>query len=263
MFEDVTKNLRFFLLSLKYNWLSFLVYRTQAFVWMVVSTFSTLSGLISISVIYSISGGLPGWSYFQMLALVGMANMVYSIINFMIGPQTFVRALRNGGFDQALTKPYDPIISIFARYGTPYNIGGIISGIGLLAYALSNTAVNALSIVSSILLFGFGAAAVVMFLVMISLVSYVLFRSGNYLQWITAITTSASQYPLAIYGLAGTLLLTVGFPIGLASFYPAEMLFLKINYVYFLAILVLSVVLFIIFYKTSKWLLKFYTSGGG
>ncbi len=248
---------------MKYNLLSFLVYRTQALVWIVVSVFSTISGFISVSVIYQVSSGIPGWSYAQMLALVALANIVFGFINFMINPQNLVRSLRNGGFDQALTKPYNPMVSIFSRYGSPLSIGTIISGIALLAYALSNTTVNALSVSSSMVLFSFGSAALVMFLLFITLVSYVLFKSGNYLQWVTSIAKTASQYPLAVYGLAGTLLLTVALPVGLASFYPAALMFSKIDYLSFATVLALSIAMFVIFYKLSKWLLKFYTSGGG
>lgn len=232
--------------------------------WIIVWMFGTAASLVSISVIYGVSGGIAGWSYYQMLAIAALANMLIGIVSYTITPWNLVPIMRLGTFDQYLTKPYNPIVLILSRSGSKASIGGVISGSIMLVYALANiSGINPIALASSLALFVLGTATLVMFAVMISLLSYVLFRSGNYIQWLMNIASDTANYPLQIYGLAGTVLLTVGLPVGLAAFYPAELMFVKIDYTFTVGIALLSALMLFGFYKLSMYLLRFYTSGGG
>ncbi len=264
MLQSIRKNLKMFAVSQRYTWLSFLIYRGQALSWAVVWMFSTAASFVSISVIYGVSPGIAGWSYYQMLALAALSNMAIGIVSYLIRPWDLIMLMRNGVFDQFLTKPYDPIALILSRSGTRASIGGVISSLAMLAYALANQGgISMPAFMTAVLLFALGTAALTMFIVTISILSYVLFKSGNYIQWLINIAGTTSNYPLQIYSIAGTVLLTVGLPVGLAAFYPAELMFAKISYPFTLGMAALSIALIMTFYRASTYLLRFYTGGGG
>jgi ABC-type uncharacterized transport system permease subunit len=102
-----------------------------------------------------------------------------------------------------------------------------------------------------------------MFLLMLTLLSYVLFNSAGYMQWVANIASTAARYPLTIYGLPGILLFTVGLPVGLASFYPSALVFGKVSAELTALIIGVEALSIALYYYTSKWLTKKYRSGGG
>jgi ABC-2 type transport system permease protein len=259
----VARNLRIFLSSQRYQWLSFLIYRSQGAIWLVVFSLSTLASVVGISVIYSVSNGIAGWSYYQILALSGLANTILGVVDYLVNPWNLVTNMRNGTFDQVLTKPYNPIVLVLSRQGWVAATGSIVSGLALFVYSIAQLQVNPLAIVPALALVALGCVAVTLFMVFMSMLAYVLFKSANFLHWIVSIAKSTAEYPLGIYGVTGIFLLTVGLPIGIASFYPAELMFSKIDYTPVLVVAAIAIVLSYLFYRGSLWLLKFYTSGGG
>ena len=263
MLQSISRYIHAFFLMQRYNWKKDMVYRTQWVLWLLIASFPIIVGFISISIIYNVSNGINGWTYYQLLALAGFSNLMIGTLGYVLNPWNLVNYMRNGSFDQLLLKPYNPIFMIISRMGWEVRISSMISALVLIIYGLINTQTNILAIATAFFMFALGTVAIIMFFILISVLSYVLFKSGNYIQWIINILGTASQYPLTIYSLAGMLLFTLLLPIGLASFYPAELLFTKIDYSLVFVLAVFAIILSYIFYKTTMWLLKFYTSGGG
>lgn len=263
MLGSIRRNVRIFASSQRYKWLSFLIYRTQAFGWLSLFMLSTVSSILSISVIYSVSSGIQGWSYFQVLALSGLASAAIGAAMYFVNPYHTVIDMRNGVFDQVLTKPYNTAVLILSRSGSAAPAGAIASGLALFAYSIANTGFGIAALAFSVALFVLGCLALVMFMMFITILSYVLFKSAGYLNWITNIAGETAAYPLPIFGVAGMALLTVALPVGLAAFYPAQLVFGKADYATGAALGVLAVALAYAFYRGSLWLLRFYSSGGG
>lgn len=256
-------DLRIFLSSQKYKWLSNLAYRTQSIGWIAILALSAMTGIVSITVIYGVSNGIPGWSYLQMLALSGLASAASGISTYFIHPSNLVENMRNGILDQVLAKPYNPILIILSRFGWVAGLGSIVSGLAIFSYAIAQVQVSAVALAVAMAVFAIGCMAFVMFNVFLSILAYVLFKSGGFLNWIVNIASGTSSYPLTVFGLAGMLILTVGMPIGIASFYPAELVFMKADYLIGMGVALIGIALSYLFYRGSLWLLTFYTSGGG
>lgn len=263
MLGNMARNLKVFTSSQRYMWLSFFAYRFQAYVWLAVVGGSIASTVVSITLIYTVSGGITGWSYFQLMALAALSNMAFAVASYLLNPWTLVMNMRNGVFDQVLTKPYNTILLTLSRSGWVGNASVFLSGVVLFVYSLTQVQVTALALVASLAVFAVGCLAFTMFLVFMAMLSYVLLRSANYLNWLSNIAQHASEYPIWVYGIAGMMLLTVALPIGLASYYPAQLMFLKTDYTTALMAVAIGLGLSYAFYRSSYWLLKFYTSGGG
>jgi ABC-type uncharacterized transport system permease subunit len=243
--------------------LSLFAYRFQASLWFFVALMDVLNVLVTITVIYGVSSGIAGWSYAQMLALAGFSSTAFGILFFLMNPFNLIMAMRNGSADQLFTKPYNKIVMVFSKYGSFNLISLIFGGIALLVYGIMNTQFSILPLIASIFLFLLGTTAMLMFILFISLLSYVLFKSGSYINWLTGIIQNASQYPLFIYGSVFMVLLTVAAPIAIATFYPAELIFMKVSITTVAEVAAATIVMAYLFYKGSMYLFRFYTSGGG
>lgn len=259
----VMRDAKMYIDSQKYQWLSFLTYRAQALVWLVVFALAAIEQLVVITVIYDVSSGINGWSYYQMLALGGLASMLIGVIIYNLSPHSLVRSMRSGQFDQRLVKPYDPVLFLLANSGTKSSLGQLLTGVAIFAYGSVMAHAAVLNAAIVVVVFVLGAVNLLMLMLVITLASYVLFRSAEYVQWATNVAGMAASYPLTLYGLGGVVLLTVGFPIGLASFYPAEILFGKIPMYWAAAVIAAELLAVFVYYKASAWLMTKYTSGGG
>ena len=250
-------------LSHKMLWKGVAIYRTQFIIWLLVFMISTLASVVTITIIYEVSNGVAGWSYYQMLVISSLANMMISLVSYNISPQKIAIAMRNGQLDQHILKPYNPVITLFSLYGIPTDIGGVISGALVFGYATYMSGISAIGIFEILIIFLLGVVLLAMFMLMITLLSYVIFNGAGYIQWIGDIASMAAQYPLNIYGLPGILLFTVGLPIGLAAFYPSALVFGKISAVSVMLVILIEVLIIVVYYYVCSWLIKKYRSGGG
>jgi ABC-2 type transport system permease protein len=248
----------------KYGWVSMLAYRLQVIMWIVTSSFSTIMSYAVVTVIYNVSSGIPGWSYFQLLALSATANLMYGVSFYLVNPYNTAKSLRTGGIDVYITKPYNPVLSMLARSGNLSNIGNVAGGVILLAYAMMNLSPSTAAVAAFAAIFILGLAVAPLFVLFFTILMYVIFKSGNFINWFMTNVRTAVSYPIGVYGIIGTLIFTVLLPFGLATFYPSSALLARISYISVLAVAAFEVALIVMFYKGSLWLIKnHYQSGGG
>ncbi len=257
------RNLMLYLNSQKYGFKEFFFYRTQAISWAIVQAFGSVGTLVFVSVVYSISSGLPGWGYYQLLALGGIAQLTGGLLDAFINPRDLVRIMRNGGLDQFLIKPYNPILVIIARNPIVSDIGSIMGGLLLFIYALYGARATISGVLIFIPTYAAGLAALVMAVLVLALLSYVKFKDAGYTTWLMDIMMTAAEYPVTIYGIIGSMILSVLLPITFAVFLPATAVFGYVSYAVVLETITVSVALAVMFYYSSHYLLGKYDSGGG
>ena len=264
MMHGISRNARLFMRIQKYDWTSRLAYRLQFIMWVVSSSFSTIVSYAVVTVIYSVSSGIPGWGYFQLLALSATANLMYGVSLYFVNPYNTARSLRTGGIDVYITKPYNPVLRMLADSGSLLNIGNVAGGVILLAYAVISLSPSTEAVVAFAAIFILGLVVAPLFVLFFTILMYVIFKSGNFINWFLTNVRTAVSYPIGIYGILGTLVFTVLLPFGLATFYPSSVLVAKMSYASMLAVAAFEVALIALFYKGSMWLIKnHYQSGGG
>ena len=256
-------NLGFLINVQKMAWKSFLIYRWQAFVWLFANLLVILNSVVAITVIYTVSSGIPGWSYFQVLALSSITTMMFGVVDYMIAPWDVAQRLRRGNMDMWFTKPYGYLTIISGGFGMVWNSASFISGLALFIYSVMHLGITAMQLVYFALLFVAGTAAFLMFFVMMSILSYRLFKSGQFIDNMESMLSNAGVYPLSVYGVLGQLIFTLAMPVGIAYYYPAEALFGMIGPTAVAAALLLSLVVIFVSREIFYALLKGYSSGGG
>jgi ABC-2 type transport system permease protein len=264
MIRQMLRNLKMYRKLDEMGWKEILIYRLQTAVWLVGSIFSTIAGFVIVTVIYGVSAGIPGWSYFQLLALTSIANIAGGFLAYYVSIYSMVGKMRNGGIDMMLTKPVNPVIYIIMLFASQQSAPTIASGTLMLAYSLYNLHIALLPLLAFIPAFGLGALAIVLFGLSFGLVLYVIFKEGRFGYWLLDSLQQATNYPLKIYGGLGVTVFTLFIPFGIAVFYPAELLLSKISYPYLFAVIGFELLLIAIFYTFSKWVIENkYVSGGG
>ncbi len=263
MLDGIFRNLKMYNASQKVLWKDITIYRAQFIVWIFVFMMSTVASVVTITIIYDVSSGVAGWSYYQVLVISSLANIMIGVVFYNISPQRLARSMRDGQFDQRIFKPYNPIVTMLSLYGTKTSVGSIISGALVFGYAAYMAHISAIALFEMLLIFAFGVVSLIMFILMVTVLSYVLFNGAEYMQWVSNIASRAAQYPLTIYGLPGTLLFTVGFPIGLAAFYPSALAFGKIAPESVMLVIAIEAFMTAVYYYACKRLTKKYRSGGG
>ena len=262
-YKSFTRAVAFFLLNELYGFKYFLTYRLQSAIWVIYDAFTSLYGLITLTIIYSVSSGIAGWSYYQILALSSTATMVVSVLYVVINPWTMVQNMREGKMDTHLIRPYGIITILLSSFGDVTSIGGLPTGAAIFTFAMLHISFSALPFLAYLAMVIAGTIALILFVLMFTLLSYHLFKSANFVNRLIGVLSTAGSYPLNIFGSFLLLIFTVVLPIGIASYYPPEVLFGKISALPYIEVLVVILAVAFASYKASQALIKRYASGGG
>ena len=95
-----------------------------------------------------------------------------------------------------------------AAFHIPTALAGFVSGLGLLVYSVIQLHVQAIKLLYFIPTFIAGTAAFIMFILMVTVVSYILFKSGDFIDDMKNMLGGLGQYPLSVYGILGQLIFT-------------------------------------------------------
>lgn len=204
-----------------------LQYRANFFVQCLTSLLELGAGLAEISIIYSHTNSLGGWSSVELRALLGVYFMVGGVIQMLIRPsmQRLMEDVRLGTLDFALTKPADAQALVSARQFEIWKFADILMGLTLLIHALWNMdrTISAGQIGLFAAMLTCGLAVVYSFWLMLATCTFWFVKMDNIL-FIFQGMYDAGRWPLSIYPgwLRGLLTLVV--PVAFAVTVPAEAL---------------------------------------
>ncbi len=253
----------YLLISQKYKWLSFLTYRLQAFVWIVASSFNVIYPLVTITVIYSISSGIAGWSYYQLIFLAATASAAMGMAWYFADASNIIDGLLYGSADKIFTRPYGLLTLLMVEYGDVIAAPTIIGAIALMAFAALHLQLSAQLLLYYLVLLSLGTIAYAMFLLMLTALAYKYFRRGTFVWRMVNFVGEASNYPISAYGFVVAGLFSTVIPIGFAYYYPSVLLFGGFNATLFYGSAVFCVAVSVACYKAFYLLMRSYTSAKG
>jgi len=257
-------SIKYYLINQEYAWKSFFAYRTESLLWLFYSAFTGIFSFITITVIYNVSSGFPGWNYYQMLILSSTIVMVIDAIEYNVNSWDVIRSMRRGMLDMQMVRPYGlATIMISTQSRAKTLISGFATGLAIFAYAALKLHLSLAYIITFLGIVAIGTYAFMMFWLMLTVLSYHLFKSGMFMDGLINTLSVVGSYPLSVFGTIIMLLFSILVPIGIAVYYPAELVFGKINIVFSLAIILFSLAIAFVSYKLFYVLMRNYTSGGG
>jgi ABC-2 type transport system permease protein len=186
--------------------------------WMAIS-------VITVKLYFYNTDQIGGWSYDEVLVLLGVFISIHGFIEFFLQPNMtrFVSHIRKGTFDYILTKPIDAQFHVSFRHLVFWRLFDVALGMGLVYYALWRLDVT--------LSFGQLYIFVTMFLASLCMM-YSLWMGMMILSfWAVKIDNlsflfhslfETSRFPVTVYQGVLRFILTYVFPIGLITTFPAS-----------------------------------------
>jgi len=191
------------------------------------SVFWVVWAAVGVSVYFRFTGDLRGWTYPELLVVVGLFFTVNGIRQALLAPNLsrMTEYVRLGTLDFLLSKPVDAQFLVSFRYVGVYNffdplLGLGLAGVGLAASGRGLTLPAALSFL--VLL---AAAVVLLYGVTLLLMSAAVKAvSSEGIDDLVQGLVETSRFPVQLYGARVQALLTVVVPIAVLTTYPAQAL---------------------------------------
>ncbi len=239
-------SLRLVWIHLRLGVLNELQYRTNLVVQVIQSFVGLATALLGLGVVFSKTDNLAGWTPAELLAIVGVYNLVSGIVNLVVQPSLvrFMEDVRLGTLDFTLTKPVDTQTLVSVRQVEVWKLIDVFVGLVVIAVAMvqlggSIGPAQALAFVVTLVA---GVTIIYSFLLILATCVFWFVKLDNILNIFQSMY-EAGRWPIGIYPpwLRGTLTFLV--PIGFAITVPTEGLVGRLSLPTLLGAIVLAIAL--------------------
>ncbi len=243
-------------LYLKMGVLNELQYRVNFFVQLFQALIQVATGLVVLSLVYSHTQTLNGWTQSELLTLLGVQIMLGGVIHTFIQPamSRLMDDVQRGTLDLALTKPEDAQVLVSVREVRIWDVVEVISGLIVLLVGTGGVrasigALDALAFLGAILL---GAVMVYCFWLVVTTGAFWVVRMDHVLELFEGIYQTG-RFPVGVY--PGWMRYGVTFlvPVGFAVTVPAEALTSRLHGLTLLGAFGFAIALF----AFSRWFWRF------
>ncbi len=231
-------------------------YRVNFFIQLLQSFVALGTGLIGLTLVFSHTNDLGGWSRPELLAVMGVHILMGGIINAIIQPnmEMLMGDIQEGTLDYALTKPADSQVIISVRQFRLWQMVDVIMGFVVMGWAVADLQQglgvwNALGFIAAILL---GAIMIYCFWLMLTTTAFWVIRVHEMVNLFQGVY-AAGRWPVGIYPnwLRSTLTFLV--PVAFAVTIPAEALTGRLTPVTLAGAAALTIVLLVL--ARGVWML--------
>lgn len=231
-------------------------YRLNFFIQILQSGIALATGLVVLNVVFSYTDSLKGWTYPELLAVMGVHILVSGIIKSLIQPNMvrILEGVRDGTMDFVLTKPEDSQLIVSVRevrlwQMVDFVLGAIvlITGVTQLHRTIGWDAAVAFGIALIA-----GALMIYSFWLIITTGAFWVVRMDHVIELFQGIY-QAGRVPVDVYPRALRLSLTFLVPVAFAVTVPAQALTSRLTVGTLVGTVLLAAALLIV----SRWVWKF------
>jgi ABC-2 type transport system permease protein len=228
------------------------------------NTMLTLLGaILTIRLFFLQTDSIGGWSFYEVLALLGVFNAMQGLIAFFLQPNMsrLVNHIREGTLDFVLLKPVDSQFYISFRHLVFWRLADVVIGIALTAFATSRLELDMSYSAWLVFTLFFVAAVIIVYSLWMGIMtcSFWAVKVDN-LSFLFQSVFETARYPVSVYKGAVRFVLTYIFPVALVTTVPAQSLTGRLTLETGTIALLFAILLAILsrlFWKTA---LKSYTS---
>ena len=136
---ELKKYFKIFLHLKKIGIMNRMAYRVNFFIAIFAVGIQIMFSIVFIKVVFGSVNNMAGWSYYEALVVVATYLMIEGLMWSLFGQfNAIVSHIRQGKLDGLIIKPVDTQFLVSIWRGDPEDLTRVISGIGLIIYALSN-----------------------------------------------------------------------------------------------------------------------------
>lgn len=190
------------------------------------SSLGVWSEALGIALLLHRFDGIAGWTTAEVLVLVGLGNAglgLGMLVGEPLEPPAFAQLLREGRFDQALTRPMSPLLWVVVNDVQIRNLGRVVAGLIITVVAATSAGV-ALTPAAVALVVGAIAAMAVLVAALLTIGAAVTMWTIEGTEILNSFTyggASLAGWPLQIYASALRAVFLWIVPIGAAVYVPA------------------------------------------
>jgi ABC-2 type transport system permease protein len=214
-------------LSFRISMLNELQYRANFIVQVFQTGLELLVALGGLSIVYSHTNDLNGWSAPELVVVVGVYFLLGGVINMLIQPSMIrlMEDVHQGTLDFTLLKPIEAQLMVSIREAQLWKVVNIAVGCALIGVGMSRTgsAIEPGQALAFLLLLALGLVIVYSFWLILTTCVFWLTRIENILVIFESMY-EAGRYPTRIYPAWMQFALTFLVPIAFAVTVPAEAL---------------------------------------
>jgi len=199
-------------------------YRANFAANLLTTLFGLAMALLTVQVYFYRTQQIGGWSYYEVLVLLGVFNAIHGFIEFFLQPNMsrLVGHIRKGTLDFVLTKPVDSQFYISFRHLVFWRLADVALGLGLVGFALWK--LDAWPSAQMGLMFAvvFAASLVVVYSFWMGMMifSFWAVKVDN-LSYLFGSFFETARFPVSVYKGLLRLALTYVFPIAFITTFPA------------------------------------------
>jgi ABC-2 type transport system permease protein len=249
--------------AIRVSWLFFklgvlneLQYRVNFFVSLFQAAIALVTGLVVLSLVYSHTTELNGWSQSELLCVLGIQILMGGLIKTSIQPNMtrLIEDVREGKLDHALTKPEDSQMLVSVREVRIWQVVDVVSGIAVLAVGLSriSTGVGAADAASFAVALLLGAVLIYCFWLVIATIAFWVVNMWHAVELFDGVFQTG-RWPIGIYPTWLRFGVTFLVPIAFAVTVPAEALTSRLDW----QTLVLALGFAIALFGFTRWFWRF------
>jgi ABC-2 type transport system permease protein len=186
--------------------------------------FWTATAVLTVQLYFYRTQSIGGWSYEEVLILLGIFNAIHGFIEFSLQPNMsrLVGHIRKGTLDYVLTKPVDSQFFVSFRHLVFWRLADVALGFGLVGYALWR--MGAAPSLSRLMMFAvvFASALVVVYALWMGMMifSFWAVKVDN-LSYLFGAFFETARLPVTVYKGLLRFVLTYLFPIAFITTFPA------------------------------------------
>lgn len=206
--------------------LNIVQYRSDFAIAVLNAVISLVTQLLGLSVIFTNTADLRGWTADALLVLIGIHFFISGLIGLVIRPsmEAMMEGIRLGTFDFLLTKPADSQLLASSQVVAPQAATDVVVGVGVVGFGLTRAGIDLdpVSVVLFAVTLVAGFAIVYGFLLMLSTLAFWFVKLDNILVIFQALFGNAGRWPVTIFPGWMRPVLTFVVPIAFAVTVPAQ-----------------------------------------
>lgn len=219
--------LRLFWANFKITAMYEMQYRINFFLQVFQSLVQLAIGIVAISLVFSHTDSLAGWSRYELLSVMGVHILLGGILGAFVLPSTsrLMRDIEEGQFDYSLVLPVDAQLYSSIKEFSFWSLTDVVVGAGVIGYSMNQmgSEISIGAAASFLVLLGCGALVMYDIFFLFAMVAFKFVRV-NRLQDLANGLFQAGRWPVNVYPAAMRLALTFLIPLGFAVTAPAEVI---------------------------------------
>jgi ABC-2 type transport system permease protein len=243
-----------------------MIYRFNFALFLIGLSLFNLFGPLLMYLIYSNNLSFPGWTFGQVLFMMGTFSLVTGLDHFWFESIAWKSSelIMSGRFDAYLIRPIKPLKYLCLSNPDIDALAEVVTGLAIILYSIYtfNIQITAISFLMYIIII----FAAILFLGSLNIftasLNFIFVKAHSIMDFFYEIKLFG-RYPLNIFGNIGYFIFTFIIPVGMIAFYPSQAILGRANW----NIVFSSIITAVIFFGASllAWnaAIKKYTSAGG